>query len=244
MSLNTNIDIIDNSTQLARKGADIFAMAARDCFKEKGCFIVAISGGSTPRSMHRLLAKKPYLSEIPWGETHVFWVDDRCVPGNSPDSSYGAAKKDFLDQVHIPLNHTHNMPTEVPPEDGALIYEKELKKFFRLKANKYPIFDLIFLGIGTDGHTASLFPGHEALDEKKKLVVSVKGGNPFVNRLTMTIPVLNNARRVLFLVTGKDKSNIIKSVFEQRLKKLPAQMIQPFNGELTWLMDREAASLL
>ena len=238
------ITIKDTPTDLARTAANIFSMSANKCVVGKGQFFVAISGGTTPGLFHRMLVEEPYVSEIPWDKIHIFWVDERCVPENDAASNYGASKKDFLNRAPISENHVHPMPGWLSPEDGARKYQKTLMAFFRLKSGQFPIFDLIFLGTGKDGHTASLFPGQEALDETERLVISVKGGDPHFNRLTMTLPVLNHARRIIFLVSGKNKAGIVKTILETPKAKLPAQRIQPLNGTLTWLLDSESASIL
>ncbi len=240
----SQILIKNNSSELAFAGASLIVSAANESLGEKGKFAMAVSGGSTPRPMHRLLVKEPYLSGIPWRNTHIFWVDERCVPEEDPDSNYGAAKRDFLDLVPISSDQIHYMPGELPPDEGARRYVKEIIEFFQLKDNEFPIFDLVLLGMGADGHTASLFPGHRALEERERLVVSLRGGNPDVYRLTLTLPVINNAKKILFLVSGKEKSGILKEVFKEGPKILPAQRIQPVDGELIWLIDRQAASLL
>jgi 6-phosphogluconolactonase len=244
VSINSKVIITNNLSQFARKGADIFTTTAKDCVAKNGRFVVAISGGSTPRSIHRLFVDEPYCSEIPWGKTHIFWVDDRCVPENNQASNYGGAKKDFLDRVSIPTEQIHHMPGEAPPEDGALRYQEELTKFFQPEGEGFPVFDLIFLGIGEDGHTASLFPGQRALEERERFVVAVKGGDPNVSRLTMTYPVLNRGTLIVFIVSGKKKASILKAVLEEDQARFPAQKIQPLNGTLVWLLDQEAASLL
>jgi 6-phosphogluconolactonase len=230
--------------QFAEKGADIFTTTAKDSVVKNGRFVVAISGGSTPRSIHRLFVEEPYCSEIPWGKTHLFWVDDRCVPVNNQASNYGGAKRDFLDRVPIPIEQIHHMPGEALPEDGALKYQEEITDFFQPEGDEYPVFDLIFLGIGEDGHTASLFPGQRALEERKRYVVAVKGGDPNVSRLTMTYPVLNRGTLIVFIVSGKNKASILKAVLEEDRDQVPAQKIQPLHGKLIWLLDQEAASLL
>jgi len=240
----SRIIIRDDLVDLSTAGTHIFAMTARDSVAEKGRFVVAVSGGSTPRLMHRMLSGTPYSSEIPWDKTHIFWVDERCVPENNPASNYESAKNDFLDHVPIPLKQVHYIPGRIPPEEGELQYQQNLIDLFQVKEGEFPAFDLIFLGIGADGHTASLFPGHHALNEKKRLVMAVKGGDPDVFRLTMTYPVLNHARHVIFLVSGKDKAAIVRALFEDSHALLPAQRIQPLSGALTWLLDREAASAL
>jgi len=228
----------------ASRAADMFRERARDCVANHGFFAVALSGGGTPRPVHRLLSQEPYVSHIPWTGIHVFWVDDRCVPETSPDSNVGAAREDFLSHIPIPPSQIHPMPVEALPEDGARQYEQELREFFVSDKNGFPAFDLVFLGIGQDGHAASLFPGHGALDERKRWIVAVKGGNPNVSRLTMTLPVLNSAREIVFLVSGKGKAAVTKAILEKRSPILPAQRIQPATGRLIWLIDGEASSLL
>lgn len=244
MKNDKTIIIEPNATQLTKKGAELFSQAARKSVEARGRFSVAVSGGSTPRNMHRLLGEEPFLSDIQWDKTDIFWVDERCVPENDPASSYGAAKKDFIDRVPIPEAHVHPMPGEIDPLKGAFIYQQELLTFFKPAEGAIPVFDLIFLGLGTDGHTASLFPGQSSLDEKERLVVPVKGGHPDLSRLTMTHIVLNQAVKVVFVVSGREKASIIKSIIEDKASVLPARMITPLTGELIWLLDREAASLL
>lgn len=229
---------------LAQRGAVIFSQIAQASVALRGRFTVALSGGATPRHMHRMLSEEPYLSEIPWNKTHIFWVDERCVAVNDPASNYGAATTDFLSAVAIPQDQVHPMPTDLPPEEGATAYEKELVHFFQTRPLEIPMFDLICLGIGTDGHTASLFPGQSALTEGKRLIVPARGGNPYVDRLTMTFPVLNNACEIVFLVSGKAKAPMLNAILEGPRDRFPAQMIQPVHGDLTWLLDQEAASML
>ena len=245
MAANKQTIIIEsNAAGLARKGAEIFSKAAKDSVGLRRRFTVAISGGSTPRYMHGILAEEPYLSDIPWEKTHIFWVDERCVPENDPASNFGLARKDFLDQIPIPQDQIHPIQVEASPEEGAGIYQSALIDFFHLQKREFPVFDLIFLGTGKDGHTASLFPGQKALDEMERLVISIKGGDPHVSRLTMTFPVLNHAKRIVFMVSGKNKADIVKTILEFPKAKLPAQRIQPLNGTLTWLLDSESASML
>jgi 6-phosphogluconolactonase len=194
--------------------------------------------------MHKLLGERPYRSELPWNKTHIFWVDERCVPVDDPASNFGLAKKDFLERVPIPLEQIHPMPGEFAPEEGAKKYQEEMEKVFHIQKKDSPIFDLIFLGIGADGHTASLFPGVKPPHASNRWVIAVKGGNPNVYRLTLTYRVLNRAKRVCFLVFGKEKALIVRTVLENKDARLPAQQIQPVQGKLTWLLDKEAASLL
>jgi 6-phosphogluconolactonase len=244
MALKPEIIVTSDSRELAQAAVRIFVKAAKDSVARKGCFTVALSGGSTPRRMNRMLAQEPYRSSVAWGKTHIFWVDERCVSMDDQASNYGLVRKDFLDQVPIPVDHVHSMPGEAAPEEGAKIYHDELETFFRSTKGEYPVFDLILLGIGTDGHTASLFPETPSAAMSKKWVIAVKGGTPDVYRLTLTYDVLNRAEKICFLVSGKNKAPIVKAIFEDEQAGLPAQKVQPLNGRLTWLMDRQASSLL
>jgi 6-phosphogluconolactonase len=195
--------------------------------------------------MFRFLSQEPYSSAIPWQSLHLFWVDERMVAFDDPRSNFGAAKEDFLDKVPLPPDHLHPMPTWAEPSEGASVYQAELKGFFqRFGEVDMPIFDLVFLGLGKDGHTASLFPGKDPALNPAEWVLSVKGGDPDVFRLTLNYHVLNRAKRVVFLVSGKEKASILKTIFEDKEARLPAQEIRPANGKLTWLLDQEAASLL
>ncbi len=244
MKSKQTIIIESSASDLARKGAEIFSWAAKESIDVRGRFAVAISGGSTPRDMHRLLGKEPFLSDIQWDKTDIFWVDERCVPVNDKTNNYGTAKKDFLNRVPIPNGHIHPMPVAYSPDVGAFLYQEELMNYFKPEGDEFSLFDLISLGIGTDGHTASLFSGQSSLDERKKWVVSVKGGKPNTIRLTMTYPVLNSGRQIVFLASGKEKAGIVKKALQGNKPRLPAQLIQPVKGTLLWLLDREAASLL
>ncbi len=244
MRLQPQIIVLHDPGELAKTAANIFRSMAKDCVMQTDFFTVAISGGSTPRDMHKLLAEEPYRSEIPWKETHIFWVDERCVGVDDPASNFGLAKKDFLERIAIPLEQIHPMPGEFAPEEGAKNYQGEMEKIFQTKEEDLPIFDLIFLGMGKDGHTASLFPGAKSSHAPGRWVIAVKGGDPNVNRLTLTYDVLNRAKRVYFLVSGREKAPIVKTVLENKDVRLPAQKIQLVKGKLTWLLDKEAASLL
>jgi 6-phosphogluconolactonase len=229
-----NIIIVETAEALAKEGECVFAEVVEAAVAARGKCMVALSGGSTPRKMHTLLGQEPYRSRIPWNKIHLYWGDERCVPVHSPWSNYGRAREDFLDGIDMQADNVHPMPGHLPPEEGAARYKKEIPE----------VFDLIFLGLGADGHTASLFPGHSALEERKRGVVPVTGGNPDVPRLTITFPVINKARKVVFLVSGKDKMQTVKSVLEDHDTRLPAVRVLPSSGSLTWILDREVASLL
>jgi 6-phosphogluconolactonase len=245
-SLQQPIKIIikDDLNLLAKQAAEIFVALARRSIGKRGHFAVAISGGSTPRRMHQMLAREPYLLNIPWEKIHIFWVDERCVPQDSHKSNYGKAKRDFINDVPISKTQVHFITCEPSSGVSAKEYQKILSDFFSFENMRIPRFDLIYLGMGADGHIASLFPGHKTLYEKDKLVAAVKGGDPNVNRITMTLPLLNQARNIVFLITGEGKARTVQTVLEDRKIQLPAQKIRPLKGQVTWLLDRKAASLL
>lgn len=244
MDTGIHVAVADTPGELTLKALQLFLRTAKETLEKKDRFTVAISGGSTPRPLYKKMGEEPWCSEIPWERTHIFWVDERCVPPFDPASNYGAAKSDFLDRIPIPPGQIHPMPGDLNPVEGAREYEMGLARFFGLKPGAFPVFDFMLLGIGKDGHLASLFPGQESLNEKKSLVISVKGGAPFVNRLTMTYPVINHARHTVFLVSGKGKAQITKAVLDEKNETLPAQRLRPVKGRVTWLLDRDAASLL
>jgi len=236
--------IKDNPAKAALTAATIFADACGESISKRGRFAVALSGGSTPRLFHRILAEEPFLSEVQWDGTHIFWVDERCVPEDNPGSNYGTAKEDFLERLPLSPRQIHPMPGRLPPEIGVSRYQTELMDFFCLKTGELPVFDLILLGVGKDGHIASLFPDNASSDNENGLLETVTGGDPYLPRLTMTYPVLNHARRIVFLATGMGKAPILKAIFEDSQALLPAQEISPSEGKLTWILDRDAASLL
>jgi 6-phosphogluconolactonase len=240
----TQTIIAADAADLAFRAAELFKAAARAHVDQRGRFVVALSGGSTPRGMHRLLASPPALTEVPWEHTHLFWVDERCVPASDPESNLGGAWRDLLQYLPLPRENIHFVRGDFPPEEAAEDYQLELSRFFELGEGEFPIFDLIFLGMGKDGHTASLFPGSSALIEESSMVVAVKGGIPNVGRITLTYPVLNRARQILFLVAGREKAEAVKALLEDDRPELPAARIKPLQGDVIWLLDQEAASLL
>jgi 6-phosphogluconolactonase len=229
---------------LAVRGAELFKAAAGANVDQRGRFVVALSGGSTPRRMHRLLASPPLLHEVPWEKTHFFWVDERCLPASDPESNLGTAWRDLLRHLPLTREHLHFVSRDFPPEEAVADYHEELTGFFELAEGEFPVFDLIFLGMGEDGHTASLFPGSNTLLEERRLVAAVKGGTPGVNRVTLTIPVLNRARRIIFLLTGREKAKAVQAVLRGDRPDLPAAQIKPLQGKVIWLLDQEAAALL
>jgi 6-phosphogluconolactonase len=224
--------------------AEIFLTTATASVRERDCFNVALSGGSTPRKLHRLLGDQPFVNKIAWQKTGIFWVDERCVPADNSDSNYGNARADFLEKIPVPPWRIYPMKGELPPTEGAMEYAVTLKQAGVLTETELPLFDLILLGMGRDGHVASLFPGMVPEKDDTKWVIPVKGGSPDVDRLTLTYPVLNRGRTVVFMISGRGKAKTVKTVMENPGQNLPAQFIRPKKGQLIWVLDREAASLL
>jgi 6-phosphogluconolactonase len=229
---------------LSRAAAGVFAQIARKCITPKGGrFVVALSGGHTPLRAYQLLSQPPYRDLVRWDKTHVFWGDERCVPKEDPRNNARAAMQALLDHVPVPRGHIHPIPTELPPEKAAEAYERLLREFFR---DGPPHFDLIFLGLGEDGHTASLFPNTTILEERTRWVKEVFPKEQDIPRVSLTVPVLVEASSVVFLVQGAEKSRAVKEVLEgeYRPNEFPAQLIRPTRGELIWLVDEKAAQEL
>lgn len=235
------IQIFPNSEELARAAAEYFVARCREAIEEHGAFTVALSGGSTPKLLFELLADLHQLfrEQIAWSSIHFFWSDERHVPPDHPDSNYRMANEAMLSHVPVTAKNIHRVPSENPSAtEAASEYEQTL---ITITQQSLPRLDLIMLGLGSDGHTASIFPGSEVLHETKRLVAA-----PFVEkfqtyRITMTLPLLNNGASVVFLVTGSEKASIVKEVLEGP-EKYPAQAIKPTNGELLWMLDEDAAS--
>jgi 6-phosphogluconolactonase len=245
--MKPEIQIVADAGALCQVGAAEFARQAGEAVRVKGSFTVALSGGSTPKGLYGLLATDPALrAQVPWDKTHVFWGDERHVPPTDAESNYRMANEAMLAKVPIPPANVHRITSENPDAGQAADdYEQTLRAFFPGEGQP-PRFDLVFLGLGPEGHTASLFPGTKALHEEKRLVVSNWVGKFYTDRITMTPPVLNNAACLIFLVSGDDKALVLKAVLEGRYEpeQLPAQLIQPKQGRLLWLVDRAAAGLL
>jgi 6-phosphogluconolactonase len=206
-------------------------------------FAVALSGGRTPAGFYRRLSDE--RRDEAWKDVHIFLADERYVPFSDPDSNYGMLSELLLNKVELPATNRHPAPVqEKTLEIAAREYEDEIRQFFGLHEDTFPQFDLIMLGMGEDGHTASLFPGHDSLKERKHLVYPVRKAPKKHQRLTLTLPVINNARNIIFLITGKEKANAVKRVMEEKNPSLPASMVRPVKGNLSFVLDREAASLL
>jgi 6-phosphogluconolactonase len=224
---------------LSRATAEFFAEQAERTLKEGDRFSVVLSGGSTPRRTYELLAKAPFRDRVAWPRVHVFWGDERCVPADDPRSNWRMARETLLDHVPIPPGHIYPILCSQSPESGAREYEAKLRSYFAGGAAR---FDLVFLGLGENGHTASLFPGTPVLKERKRWVSEVYVAEQDLYRVTLTAPVIKGAAVVVFLVSGKAKANVLKEVLEgtQDPLRLPAQLVYPGNGEIYWFIDQEA----
>lgn len=241
------VHVLPDLAELSHAAAGRFLLLAREAVAARGRFSVAISGGSTPKDLFALLAGPPFRDEVPWPQVHVFWADERCVPPDHPDSNYRLAAETFLSKVPLPPDNVHRMPAERDdPQAAAAEYARTLRTVLEPGEAAVPRLDLILLGMGDDGHTASLFPGSAALDERSALVAAPYVEKLAAYRLTLTPPVLNNARNAIFLVAGATKAERLREVLEgdERPKELPAQVVRPTAGTLTWLVDEEAARLL
>jgi 6-phosphogluconolactonase len=223
--------------------ADLFLEKACLAVEQKGRFTVSLAGGETPRRIYEILGKPPYRNNIPWKQVHIYWGDERYVPADDIRSNQLMARKALLDHVPIPPDQVHPIVCEVSPQQAAKAYEKEIEADF-LEAK--PQFDFIFLGLGSDGHTASLFPNTPVLQERAQWTGHVYLPEQDSHRVTLTAPLINYARCIVFLVTGDSKAEIVREVLEgpQDHLRLPSQMIAPQNGELFWFLDQEASKLL
>ncbi len=216
-------------TEASQRACDLVKRAAKIALKTRGCFSLAISGGQTPRQFLSILSRQ---KDIAWEKTRIFLVDERLVSLHSPESNLGQAKKLLLDHVPIPRQQVHAPKTAMSCDQSADDYEKQIRNVFK---HPYPVFDIIHLGMGTDGHTASLFPESPHLDEKYRLVVGVQAkGKPALPRVTMTLPLINAARTVFFLLQGNQKAAIIKQISKGQ-SRLPSASVKP-RGELYWLI--------
>jgi 6-phosphogluconolactonase len=224
--------------------AAAFLLGLIDATGGKGQVSVALSGGSTPLGMFRLLASDKCRKMPGWERVHFFWSDERCVPPEHDESNYGAANRLMLSKLPIPPANIHRIKGELAPDDAAIEYESDVRAYFNSHGQE--AFNLVFLGLGEDGHTASLFPGSSALREKGRLAVPVYAKRLGSWRVTLTLPAINSSGHVVFLVSGPAKSRIVSEVVGQKhsISDYPAGMVSPIHGDLTWLLDHDAASRL
>jgi 6-phosphogluconolactonase len=235
-----------NAEELARAAARKFVDWAWQAIARDGKFLVALSGGSTPKALFRLLSSDEFRGQIDWARVHLFWGDERAVPPDDPESNYGMTRRELLVRVPIPAANVHRMEAEDPDLGRAAHeYETLLRRYLPLDDRGFPVFHLVYLGMGTEGHTASLFPGSPLLKETLRWVSTPMVAKLGKRRMTLTLPLLDAAQRIVFLVSGSEKAAILREVLLGHPKEpLPAQMVQPRNGERIFLVDEAAAALL
>ncbi len=247
MPYKPEIVVVSNPEELSLRAAQEFIQRSEESIREKGCFTTALSGGSTPRELYHLLADNRCNNRITWERVNLFWSDERCVPPDHIKSNYRMVRELLIDKVPIPKDNIYRMPAEQDDHTrAAMEYTQALKTFFHLKAGEYPRFDLILLGMGDDGHTASLFPHSPALDDTGGLVSANYVEKLGEYRLTLTVPLINHAARIIFLISGESKATVLRDVVEGSYQphRLPSQFIRPENGRLLFLVDCMAASKL
>ena len=244
MVVPSNVFVFDTPEQLAIAAAERFVDYEYAFHGELDRFSVALAGGNTPRRVYELLATERFKQRVEWAQVDLFFGDERCVPPDHPESNYAMAYETLISKVPIPAKNVHRIIGEGRPEESARLYENQLRIFFA--GVSWPRFDLVLLGMGEDGHTASLFPGSDALKEKTKWVVTTRLEGSMRDRITLTVPVFNQAARIMFLVTGAGKAGRLAQVLHPQhgSAPLPAQAIKPVNGTLEWLVDNAAAPLL
>jgi 6-phosphogluconolactonase len=250
---------------LQQGAAEKIVACLRDAILAHGSSSFVLSGGATPRGVYELLGSEKYRDRIEWRKVHLFWGDERCVGPTMPESNFRMANASLIRNISIPPQNVHRIRGELKPQEAARACETEIRRFFGLKEGEFPRFTLALLGLGEDGHTASLFPGTGVLNEKQRIVSEVHVEALAASRVTLTIPAINNAATVMFLVSGRTKAAILRGVLEdaepvpanggdeasvrtggaeRKEPRFPAQFINPTSGQLLWLVDNEAASQL
>ncbi len=243
----TDIHIHNNPAELYTKAAGVFLQTGAEALDRQGIFSVALSGGSTPLPLYRKLAVDPAADSLDWNKAHFFWGDERAVGPDHPDSNFGEAYHSLLEPRAVPLKNIHRIEGELPPETASQKYQKDLLDWF---GDTPPRFDLIMLGLGSDGHTASLFPvkipGESSSDSEKTWVKAVYVPGMDSWRITFTARLINAASKIMFLVIGRNKARTLNQVINGPYipDTFPAQLIQPDNGQLIWLVDQDAAAEL
>ncbi len=240
--MNPKIQIYKDLQALSIAAAELFVNLAVQAITLRGLFLTALSGGGTPKPLYELLAQPPTRSQIDWSKVHIFWGDERCVPITDPGNNYFQTKQSLLDHVPLPEGNIHRIASELRPEDAAIDYTKILEKFAK-SPSAWPRFDLVLLGIGDDGHTASLFPGSQLEVTTSAIAVIANYQDRPAGRVSLTPLVFNAARCVVFLAAGRSKAETLANILngEYHPLLLPAQRIRPTDGEVIWLVDEEAA---
>ncbi len=239
-SIHLALHIHKDPAAMAERVAHHIAQICEEAVTERGIFTIALSGGTTPLPLFRLLSANDWADRIPWEKIVIYWGDEYCVHPDDPRSNYGLARDELIS--NLPITRYYRMKGEDNPVQAALDYENLIKQHFQLGEGEFPRFDCVLLGLGEDGHTASLYPGEYILDVKERIVVDQYVRSVKADKLTLTLPVLNNARCCLFMVTGKEKHHALTRTLNLLEKpELPAQMVRPPRGDLIWIVDEGAA---
>ena len=239
----SQLRIFENTEKLAAALAENFRTAVNQAAKENRDYFVALSGGSTPALLFQKLASLPYRDNISWQHVHFFWGDERCVPPDHPDSNYGMTRRNLLDHIEIPTENSHRIFGENAPGDEAKRYAGEIRQWLPLTQTGWPEFDWIMLGLGEDGHTASIFPGSAVMEDRDNICAVAIHPATGQQRITLTLPAINHAKRISFLVTGENKAKIVAKVLSGN-EPLPAALVQPIHGILAWHLDAPAGKLM
>jgi len=245
---NVEVRILPDGDAITKRAAQKFIEIASAAVRERGSFSVALSGGSTPKALYALLASdSAFRAQVPWEKMYVFFGDERHVGPDDPLSNFRMARESMFSKSPLTPGQVFRIKGEYPEaERAALEYERDIRSYFKLSAGEFPRFDLVFLGMGEEGHVASLFPGTKALHENRRIVVHNWVGKVLMDRITLTPPAINNAANIISLVKGAEKANALTATLERVYEpdQLPAQLIQPVNGTLFWLVDSAAGSML
>jgi 6-phosphogluconolactonase len=240
--------VYSTPAEVAKAAAELFTASIREAASQRGIARVAISGGTTPKAMFALLAdpSQPFVKEVPWDKLDLYWVDERCVPPTDVESNYRMTNRALLLKVPIPEERIHRMEGELEPEVAAARYEAAIRNGFKLEGAETPTFDLVMLGMGDDGHTASLFPHTEAINDMTHIVVANHVPQKETWRVTLTWPVINQGREVVFLIEGEKKAEVLHEVMEgpYQPETYPSQIIRPASGKIKLLLDQAAAAKL
>lgn len=243
LHINAGVIVYKDTSELVQGAAEYILSAIEQTLSRQELFGLVLSGGSTPRAVYSWLSQPALAGRVPWSRVHFFWGDERCVPPDHAESNYHMAYETLLAPLELPPQNIHRIHGEIHGEEAAALYERSIAEFFGEETH-LPRFDLILLGIGEDGHTASLFPGSPALDETLRWVVALEHTQPptpIVSRITMTLPLLNSARRVAVIVSGSAKAGVVRRALSGDKLGLPIQRVRPEGGEMVWLLDEAAA---
>ena len=244
--MSSQLRVYPTRSAAAHAAAAQFVATAEKAINARRRFTVALAGGNTPRDVYRLLATDEYASMVEWSNVHVFWGDERCVPFNDPENNANMARETLLNHIPVAPNNIYRIQSQLPPEQAAQDYDQTLRHYFSGRNMSLPRFDLVLLGIGAEGHTASLFPGSPLLNERERWVASVYVEKMKTWRITLTPLALNAASKVVFTVIGEEKAQALKQILSQPRQPnlLPAQIVDPPDGQVLWIADKAAASLV